>query len=85
MNENVISKIVKFIIYILIFILISLICYNIHLLYKNFFITTPPPKNSVRVSPLTGEPITNVNSSNDIIKIIYNNTQNQYGSLSRIF
>ena len=82
MTDNNLRKLINYTIYSLIFILSILIIYNAYLIYSNITLSKTPPKNSVRVSPLTGEEFTNVSSSKNILKVIYNKNSNSYGSLS---
>ena len=49
-SNNKLHTFANLIIYTLIFILISLLSYNIFIIYKNYSIHTPP-RNSINVSP----------------------------------
>lgn len=82
MDTKKTSKIITYVIYALIITLSIMLLYNFYLIYKNISTPSVPPKNSVRVSPLTGEEITTVSYTNNIIKVIYDSNANEYGGLS---
>lgn len=83
MNTKTLSKTINILIYILIFSLSLLILYNFYLIYNNISAPKDPPRNSVQVSPLTGEEVTSVSYSNKIIKVVYNSNTSSLGGLSK--
>lgn len=71
MNRNLTEKIANYFILILFLILLSLVGYNVYIIFNK--ITTPKkiPRNSIRVSPISGE-LLNVSSPISITKVKYN-------------
>lgn len=82
METQKLSKSISTLIYTLIFILSLLVLYNFYLIFKNITAPKTPPKNSVKVSPLTGEQVTKVSSSNNIVKVIYDTNCLEYAGIS---
>ena len=64
-------RISSFIIYLLILVLIILISYSLYMLYNKKYPKTPP-RNSINVSPFTGQRIQPVNSLNNFNYVNYN-------------
>lgn len=71
MNRSLSEKIANYLILILFLILLTLVGYNVYIIFDK--ITTPkePPRNSIRVSPISGENI-NVSTPISITKVKYN-------------
>lgn len=55
MDDKKINNIVTFIIYALTLILICLIVYNAYLIFTNNYFSSNPPKNSIKVGPISVE------------------------------
>ncbi len=53
MDDKKINKIITFIIYALTLTLICLIVYNAYLLFNSNYFSSPPPKNSIKVGPIS--------------------------------
>lgn len=84
MNNRTLNKIVTIIIYSLTSILTILILYNIILILSKNFHSSQPPRNSIKVSPISGEKIYSVSNMNSIYKVDYKNVPlNNLISLSK--
>lgn len=53
MNDKKLDKLITFIIYTLTLTLICLIIYNAYLIFDNNYFTNTPPKNSIKVGPIS--------------------------------
>lgn len=73
MNIETLNKITKIIIYTLIIFLISLILYNLFLVLNKSYYSNEIPKNSIQVSPISGEKISSVVNMNNIYRINFKN------------
>lgn len=84
MNHRTLNKIVTITIYFLTSILTILIFYNIILIFSKNFNSSQPPRNSIQVSPISGEKVYNVSNMNAIYKVSYKNVPlNKLPSLSK--
>lgn len=73
MNNKLLSKIITIIIYFLTAFLICLILYNMFLLINRDSAPNEPPRNSIKVSPISGEEIHSVSNMNNIYKVKFKN------------
>lgn len=71
MNHKTLNKIVTITIYILTSILTILILYNIILILSKNFHSSQPPRNSIKVSPISREKFYNVTNEKSNIIYIY--------------
>lgn len=55
MDNEKLNKIISFVIYTLTLCLIFLIIYNAYLLYNSSYFSSNPPKNSMKVGPISIE------------------------------
>lgn len=84
MNHRTLNKIVTITIYFLTSILTILIFYNIILIFSKNFNSSQAPRNSIQVSPISGEKIYTVSNMNEIYKVSYKNVPlNKLSSLSK--
>ena len=84
MKHKTLNKIVTITIYFLTSILTILILYNIILIFGKNSPNTPSPRNSIKVSPISGEKVYNVSNMKAIYKVNYKNVPlNKLSSLSK--
>lgn len=70
MNKSLSEKIANYFILLLFIILLTLVGYNVYILFTKITMPKEPPRNSIRVSPISGENIS-VTSPLSITKVIY--------------
>lgn len=73
MSSKIINKVITIIIYFLTVFLMCLILYNMYLLINKSSYSNEAPKNSIKVSPISGEDIHNVSNMNTIYKVTFKN------------
>lgn len=60
MDDKKLNKIITFIIYALTLILIYLIIYNAYSIFNSNYFTSNPPKNSIKVGPISVDCLQNI-------------------------
>ena len=60
MDDKKLNRIITFIIYTLTLTLICLIIYNAYLIFDNNYFTNTPPKNSIKVGPISVDCLQNI-------------------------
>lgn len=84
MNNKTLNKLITITIYLLTSLLTILILYNIILLFNKHYSSNEMPRNSIKVSPISGEEIHSVSNMNKIYKVNYKNLSiNKLTSISK--